>query len=812
MRIVKFLISLLFTLGLIYALSIQHAIGTSKTPPLGKFLNPFVGFWQNAEPKNPQIEATMVLKDLKEEASVVYDDRMVPHIFAKNLEDAYYLQGYVTAKQRLWQMEFQTLATEGRLSEIINSEKVLELDKNQRRRGLAYGAEKSHEVWKTHESFKYTQAYTDGVNAYIQSLAAKDLPFEYKLLNYKPEPWTTYKCALFLKSMVNVLARHDDDLEAQNAFKLLGEEMFNYLHPEQYATDDPIIPATVKYDFEPKWIKTDTAVDNDKKQDVSYLPIEKPYEGLGSNNWAVAGSKTLSGNPILCGDPHLKLSLPSIWFEIQISTPEMNTYGVSLPGIQGVIIGFNEHIAWSQTNVGRDVMDWYTIEWKDASKMEYKYGNGYRKVDLRIEKIKVRGGQTVLDTVRYTHYGPIVYEAKDHPQKDMALRWQAHLGPTYDEQMVFTKLNAAKNYEEYVEALKYYECPAQNFVFACRDGDIALWTQGNFPMKAKGQGRFVMDGSNPSNEWKGFIPKEHNPHVRNPERGFVSSANQISTAPDYPYYYTGGFSEYRGRVLNRELQQMDKITIKDMMALQFNNESLLAEEALPVMLANVDTSKLTNIEKSYYLKLLNWDKIFTKESKIAPLFIEWYDGLYKITWDEFSALHQPILKPETRRFIEIMKDKKELAYYDIQATKNKVETLKDITTKSFRDAVFNLKVLKDKSKDKQDVRWGVYKQTVIEHLAKLPQLSVPVDIAGHKHSLNANSEEHGPSWRMVVDLGKEVKAYGVYPGGQSGNPGSRFYGQFIDKWSKGEYYDLLFMKKKEEKTDRILAVQTFKNK
>ena len=146
---------------------------------------------------------------------------------------------------------------------------------------------------------------------------------------------------------------------------------------------------------------------------------------------------------------------------------------------------------------------------------------------------------------------------------------------------------------EYVEALKYYECPAQNFVFASRDGDIALWTQGNFPLKSEGQGKFVMDGSKSVNEWKGFIPKEHNPHVLNPKRGFVASANQISTASNYPYYYKGGFSQYRGRLLNQELRKMDSITIQDMMGLQFNNRSLFAEEALPIMLENVDTSKLT---------------------------------------------------------------------------------------------------------------------------------------------------------------------------------------------------------------------------
>ena len=213
-----------------------------------------------------------------------------------------------------------------------------------------------------------------------------------------------------------------------------------------------------------------------------------------------------------------------------------------------------------------------------------------------------------------------------------------------------------------------------------------------------------------------------------------------------------------------------------------------------------------------YLAVHDWDKIFTKESTEAPLFIEWYDELYEKTWEEFSELKQPMLMPEKRRFIEIMKEKKDLVYYDNQSTPNKVETLEDLTTKAFKDAVFALKVQKDKSTSKEEIVWSQYKVTTIGHLARIPQLSETVDVPGHKNSLNAISEKHGPSWRMIVDMGKEVTAHGVYPGGQSGNPGSFYYNQFIPKWSKGEYYELLFMKKADQKDDRVIAVQTFKNK
>ena len=810
MRIFKFILALLATIGLIYVLSSRISVEEGvKTPQMGKFLNPFVGFWQNAEPSIPDYAKEINLPAFKGKGKVVYDDRLVPHIFADNLEDAYYLQGFVTAQNRLWQMDFQVMAAAGRLSEILGANpRIIEYDKLQRRRGMVHGAEILAEKWETQEGSNYLHAYVDGVNAYLNQLKDKDIPVEYKILGYRPEAWTSLKSALFLMNMSSSLARHDDDLEAHNALKHLDRELFDFFFPADYDTEDPIIPADQKWDFEPVAIPTPTI---DEEQSVTYQPFSKVDKGIGSNNWAVNGSKTLSGNPILCGDPHLNLTLPAIWYEMQINTPECNVYGATLPGIYGVIIGFNEHIAWSMTNVGRDVLDWYTIEWKDDTRMEYKYGDEYRDVVLKIEEIKVRDSLTILDTVRYTHHGPIVYEAENHPQKDMAFRWMAFVPNEKSNDIIaFPKLNQAKNYEDYKNALMNYHCPAQNFVFASKEGDIALWAQGSFPLKAKEQGRFILDGSNPDNDWHGFIPKEHNPHTLNPARNFVASANQKSTAPNYPYYYSGGFSEYRGRYLNRELRSMDSITIQDMKDLQHSSYSLFAEEGLPIMLENLLVEQLDKEQLVLVEELKSWDNIFNRENTIAPLFMEWYNELYFKAWEEFQLENEehPMLFPDKRRTLQIMAEQPDFEYFDNKNTKDTIETLQDITTEAFMVAYQVFTGMKDA--DGKPVEWGKYKQTVIRHLSRsIEPFHVPVYTSGQKNALNANGPTSGPSWRMIVELGKEVKAYGVYPGGQSGNPGSRFYSNFVEDWSNKVYYELLFMKNAEEKSNQVLFVQQF---
>jgi penicillin amidase len=793
MKTLKFSIALLVTIGFTYLLNTNSPLGISDMPAFGKLLSPYQGFWQNTKADHRANYRNKKLKGLKENVEIVYDERLVPHLFAQNLEDLSFAQGYITAQHRLWQMDVATRAASGRLSEVLG-ERTLEMDKRARRRGMVVGAEKSVEEWSKSKNYYLIEAYVAGINAYINALTPAQYPIEFKLLGYEPEAWSILKSALFLKNMALTLNYGYDDVGATNALKIFGKDVFNFLYPEINPKELPIIPAgTIWKTNSTKNITRDTS--KILLGNLSpFKGLDKTKEGIGSNNWAVAGSKTASGKPILCSDPHLDLTLPSIWYEIQLQSPEVNVYGVSLPCLPFVIIGFNDNIAWGVTNVGHDVTDWYELDWIDSAKTVYRYDDEARKAELRIEAIKVKGKKTVIDTVRWTHYGPVMYESDETGYKDLAMRWLSVEAAATEEFTTFLLLNQAKNYDDYSKALTNFVVPAQNFVFAAKDGDIALKANGRLPIRQASQGRFIMDGSTSRNEWQGFIPMDEVPQVKNPMRGFVSSANQRSTDETYPYYYLSeGFEAYRGRILNRELEKAQKATIEDMMALQTSSKSILAEEATPLLLAYLDKTKLNPLQMGLVQILETWDFNFNKEAIAPILFLEWSDEVYQLLWDEISIYKDSleILPVRDWKTIEMMELHPLSAFWDNQKTPQK-ETPVDIITQAFLQ-------MWERMKDKlegEKYTWKDHRGTYVAHLSRsikpFGRYDVPTD--GYRKALNAVGKTSGPSWRMVVELGDEIKAYGVYPGGQSGHPGSAFYDNMIDQWASGKYYELFFMK------------------
>jgi penicillin G amidase len=410
MRVLKFSVSLLITLGLVYLLNTSQPIGSTRIPPLGKFLDPFQGFWQNIESKTYSQAGELSMNGLQEPVTVYFDSLQIPHIFANNDEDLYLAQGYVTAMHRLWQMEFQTHAAAGRVSEIIGAGAngvFLNYDRGQRRLGMVYAAQHALAAMEADPiSNVSVEHYTQGVNQFINALSYKSLPFEYKLMDYKPEPWTKLKCALLLRSMAQTLNMGDNDIEMTNALALFGKEAVDLLYPDRELGGDPIVDKAGQWNFKPITLESAPAVLPAETIALNYkIPGSDPT--TGSNNWAVGGSKTDSGAPLLCSDPHLNLTLPSIWYAIQLSTPTMNTMGVSLPGAPHIIIGFNDSISWAVTNAQRDLVDWYSIQFKDASKNEYLLDGKWVKSNKVAEIFAVRGQSVFADTIVYTHWGPV---------------------------------------------------------------------------------------------------------------------------------------------------------------------------------------------------------------------------------------------------------------------------------------------------------------------------------------------------------------------------------------------------------------------
>ncbi len=822
MRFFRFLLAALVTGLLLWFLKTPQKAGDKSLPPLGAFFNPFSGFWANAESVKGASFSDKKIPGMQGACEVVYDDLLVPHIFAQNLEDAMRVQGFVTASQRLWQMDMTTRKSAGRLSEVLG-ERTLAIDKMSRRRGMMFAAENALIGWKkSAEGMRLLEAFTEGVNAYIDQLSPADYPIEFKLLDYQPEHWSVLKTALVIESMAENLASGEGDLASTNALAQFGQQTFDFLYPEWNPKQQPIIPDTGQW--APAKVLTEPAAGNKRLSSssswndqysgplaASELPEIDGYL-KGSNNWAVAGSKTKSGHPMLANDPHLNLTLPSIWFQVQIHTPEQNCYGVSLPGVPGVVIGFNENTAWGMTNVGWDVSDWYQIKWADASHSKYMLDGRQSEVRKQIEVIPVRGKETVYDTVAYTVWGPMTYDNDPkHPLYDCALRWISHDVPEPDEMALFLKLNSGKNFQDYQAALKGFDCPAQNFVFATRSGDIAIQVQGRFPVRTKEQGRFILDGSNSANAWQTFIPQDMIPRMKNPARGFVFSANQHSTPQSYPYYYLANdFEDYRSRRIYDRLDTLHNATPASMKAMQLDNFSQRAADALPAMFRLLDQSQLDEEGRKMVKELSDWQYTYDANLTAPPLYDVWYDSCYLKTWDEMDVLRKQgkaMLMPEAWRFIELLEQDTANVFFDELNTPQR-ETARDVVNESFRA----MQSFFRKNPDKR-IDWGNYRGFALKHLAQIDAFSrLDVVVGGNKSTPNAISKTNGPSWRMIVDLGTPVKGLGVYPGGQSGNPGSKYYDNMVDTWAKGEYYELLFLSAPDEAPDRILAKQSFTSK
>jgi penicillin amidase len=805
MRFIKFIFALAITLGFTWAANHGFSVKDTSLPALGSFLNPVSGFWANAEVVGKAHDETLDFPELSQEVRVLWDERMVPHIFAQNLSDALFVQGYITAKHRLWQMDITARAAAGTLSEVFGK-RTLTIDSLRRGQGVKWAAENAIEGWKEGKNFNMIEQYAAGVNAFTDNMLPRERAFEYKLFDQKLPIWTAEKSALVVKSMALSLCVRQQDIPATNTLEILGKDRYDFFFPEWNPKQSPIIPAGTKWDFEDSII----TVDNNKFENATgYIPHDPfalPPENIGSNNWAISAEKSATGNPILCNDPHLNLTLPAIWFELQIHTPDFNAYGVSVPGIPGILIGFNENIAWGETNVGHDLVDWYKMDWTDEKKNAYRFDNNIAVPTMREELIYVKGQEEpIRDTVVYTRFGPITYSDPNHPNADLAMRWIAHDKPDVFEFQTFLDLAKAKNHKDYVEALKPYISPAQNFVFASKDGDIAITANGRFPIKKKGQGRFVLAGNTSANEWQGFIPREQIPQVKNPERGFVSSANQHTTDPSYPYYYNAGFADYRGRYLNRKLAEKDKFTVEDMMALQADNYSLKAEEALPLLISSLDEKELNTTEQGILSVLKKWDYKYDAE-KVAPvIFDAWWKSFYNNAWDEWSDSDVAYLQPEEWRTIELMETHPELSYWDIKGTTT-LENLSDLSLFTFKKAADSMV----EKMEEEGMNYTNNEKFFIPHLGRLKTFyRNDLPIGGTKNALNANRPGNGPSWRMIVELGDEINAWGVYPGGQSGNPSSPFFDDMVDHWAAGKYYKLNFLKSPDELGEKGMFEQRF---
>jgi penicillin amidase len=777
-------------IGLIYVSNTSWQFGKTRIPPIGRFLDPAQGFWHNNDAFNAS--TTITLSGLSHPVQIALDSALIPHIFSSSDEDLYFAQGYITAAYRLWQMEIQTHAAAGRLSEIIG-ESGLENDRLMRRLGMKIGAEKALSYYLQDPTSKMIlEQYTAGVNAYIDQLSSADLPFEYKLLDYKPEPWTTLKCAYVIMNMCHKLNMGDHDIEMTNVLKKYGKATVELLFPDEIDDGAPIVSKPHQWNFDP--ISFDSIPLALPEAFITMTEKLRIDPTVGSNNWVLAGQRTKTGTPILCGDPHLGLTFPSIWFGIHLHSPKQNVMGASLPGAPGVILGFNDSVAWSITNAQRDVVDWYSITFQDERHQKYLLDETWREVERHVEEFIVRGSEIFYDTVMHTHWGPIVYDSNfksTNARVLYAFRWLSHDGGGNEVKALYN-INQAQNHSTFHEAIKTFHMPAQNFVFASRQ-DIAVHVQGKFPVRRKNEGKFLLDGKKTSSDWQAFIPQDQSISDKNPTRGFVSSANQLPADPTYPYFLQSTYYEhYRNRRINQVLSTTTEGTVEDMMTLQNDNYNLKAAESLPFLLQHINTNILTIEQRDVYTTLSQWD-FFNHANSVGAAYYEiWWNTIMQYTWDEFIDQPYTYTQPSAYTTIMLMKNKPDIQFFDRLSTPQK-ESASAIIQDAFFETVTKISTWKKHHHNAFD--WANYKESYIPHLLQLKPLGQEIRTSGNHSIVNAMGKNVGPSWRMVVSLEKNVtNAWAIYPGGQSGNVGSIFYNDMVTLWNQGEYIKLSFEK------------------
>jgi penicillin amidase len=809
---IGFLASFLATLSLIFAFNTR--IGS--IPPLGKFLDPAQGIWQNALIPDIPESQFIQLPGLIDEVNIVFNDRGVPHIFANNDHDLYLAQGYITARHRLWQMEFSTHASVGRVSEIVGN-RAIDYDRHQRKIGMLYGAEKTHDlIMSDDRSRAAIEAYSIGVNAWIDELTSKTLPFEYKLMDYKPEAWTPFKTSIFYMNMNQTLTFSTSALSLTQMKALFGEKNVNILFPTFPVNNEPIISKGTNWDFDP--IVADPPTEEFIPKIIDYDLKSDRDPGVGSNNWAISGEKTASGAAMMSTDPHLTLSLPAIWYETQLNAPGINAYGVTLPGVPVIIMGFNNHIAWGNTNTGGSSVDLFEVELSE-DKSAYFHDGEWKPTSMRIETFRIRGEADRIDTTYFTHHGPIAYLDNETSFSRSipvghAVRWIAH--EPADPVKAFYHINRGKNLDDFRRGLSYLSGPTQNYVFASVDGDIAMQLNGLHPIRWDKQGKFISDGRSTAYDWMGFITFEQLPREINPERNFVSSANQHLTDANYPYYIDYDFaSQARATIINENLKKLENATYLDMIALQMNSDNYWAGVWLDRMLDSLSyyvtkmEIDLTGDEMQIIQNLHNWDRINHANSAEALFFNNWQQRVHVELWQPLidKMGDSPFRLPSLDTSYEVLFLQHGMGVY--AEIIGEIPYTSELLLESFRDAYSRLESRFGEFSDQW--QWHKYNGSTINHLLNIPALNEPrLQVGGSSQSPNAISNNQGPSWRMIAEMTNPVKAWGVYPGGQTGNPASKGYNVFIPDWSNGNHYSLTLFEAFEQAANESSSIINLK--
>lgn len=740
----------------------------------------------------PQITGTLAVPGLRAPVEILRDRWGVPHLYALNAHDLFFAQGYVHAQDRLWQMDFNRRVPSGRLSEIFG-EATLPADRFMRTIGLRRAAE---EEWARldPESRDALDAYAAGVNALLAQ--HRGLPVEFVVLRYRPDPWGPVDCLAYSKLL-------DWTLSDTWEFQLLRAHLMSRFGPDGTRSlvpppsrDTPVVvPEGAQFR---SWNEAAT---------LRLLELGDRPRGIGSNNWVVSGKRTDTGHPLLANDPHLEAQMPSVWYEMHLVGGPYNVTGATLPGVPGVIIGHNEHIAWGVTNAGPDVQDLYMERFDPGDPTRYLYRGRWEAAQVIREQILVRRRpEPVVHTVRITRHGPIINDVVEGLGAFLALRWTA-LEPGTASASVL-RLNRARTWGEFRDALRLWTVPAQNFVYADREGNIGYQLPGRIPIRAKGDGLLPVPGWTGDYEWAGEIPFDRLPSMLNPARGYIVTANNRIVPDDYPYLIAQQWDPgFRARRIEMLLDGEGRASVSLMERIQYDVESLPGRATIRAL----DGLRLSGEPEAGLLaELRSWDGALRPDSRPAAIYEVFRMALVELLFRDalggdlyprylkHSEFWQPVL-------VRLMQDPSSHWWRP-----------------GGRDAVVAQALAR--AHDMLTRRLGPNPSTWTWGRLHVMRFVHPLGhIGAVAWVFNASASPTGgdlftvnnggfqadtyaqiivASYRQIIDLGDWDRSLAMHTTGQSGLPFHPHYRDFVPLWATGRYHPMLFSRHRIEQESR----------
>ena len=747
---------------------------------------------------------SVLIDGLSDEVEVLRDNYGINHIYANNQNDLFFMQGYLAAKDRLFQFEIWRRQATGTVSEILGED---ELDRDIGTRLFKFRGNMEEELNHYHEDgFEIVSSFVSGINKYIEEIneTPSQLPIEFKLLGIKPENWTT---EVVISRHQGLLGNIDQELNIGRAVSLIGEEKVKELmwfHPKDpdISLDNNLTYEDLKQDilrlynayrepieFKKNYILDKYQSENDIAFSKSNVHINDEYS-IGSNNWAISGDKSFNGFPILANDPHRSLSNPSLRYMAHLVAPGWNVIGGGEPEIPGISIGHNGIGAWGLTVFRTDAEDLYVYKLNPSNLNEYMHNGQWKTFSKINETIKIKNKEDVNVELFYSVHGPVTFIDKKR-KKAYAVKngWSEIGGSPY---LASLRMDQAENWEEYREASNYFNIPGENMVWADKYGDIGWQAVGIAPIRKTHSGLVPINGDG-NFEWEDYLEIIEKPNLFNPEKGYIATANQNVTPEDYERWDAIGYDwadPYRGERVNSILESKDTFNMEDMTNLQIDYFSIPSKQII-----NMSKDYITN-NLEYFKKLIEWDNILDKNSIEAGLYIEWQTQIYF----EYMKKYVP---ESVQKYIGVQ------IYKVIEG----ISKMSDQEKTEFLNKTFDLtiKSLIERYGEKSS-KWVYgqenYKHVKIYHpLEKVVNDSIK-DIIGLEtyprggdgftpgSTSSELNQRSGGSFRVVINTKDWDNSFATNSPGQSGDPNSKFYKNLYEDWANDKFFPLLFSKSK----------------